>query len=70
MYQDDLINNVSQITTVTLNTLLYGDNSLTEAQNETIISHIHKYIQKNQKDLINNNILFKRKRSSNSIVVK
>jgi hypothetical protein len=40
---------ISEITTVTLNNLLYGDNSLTGAQNETIISHIHKYIQKTKR---------------------
>jgi hypothetical protein len=39
----------SNVTTVTLNTLLYGDNSLTDAQNETIISHIHKYIHKTKR---------------------
>jgi hypothetical protein len=60
MYQDVrtvLSNNLSQITTVTLNTLLYGDNSLTDALNETIVSHIHKYIQ--SKDLIHNDIRLK-----------
>jgi hypothetical protein len=60
MYQDDqpvLSNNLSQTTTVTLNTLLYDDNSLTYALNETIVSHIHKYIQ--NKDLIHNDIRLK-----------
>jgi hypothetical protein len=40
MYQDERTDptfNLSQITTVTLNTLHYGDNSLTDALYETIV---------------------------------
>jgi hypothetical protein len=51
-YQDErnvLLNNLSEITTVTLNVLLYGDNSIADDLNEAIVLHIHSYLHRTKR---------------------